>query len=146
MRYKLTHENGHDFLRDQHYLIMSNAPEITKYYGFLKEVKGDVLITGLGIGFCVKELLKNDQVKMITVIEKEQGIIDLIEPTIKNEKVKVVQGDAWEIETKQTFDYFIHDIWMYRGTKTEEEIKKAKAKYKSIAKMHHSPFEKEPVI
>lgn len=122
---------------------MSNEPFLKKYYGFLEEVKGDVLITGLGIGFCIKELLKNDKVKTITVIEKEAEIIKLIAPKVENKRVKIVHGDAREIDTDgNVYDFMIHDIWLYICQNTFDEIKAAKEKYKDVAKVHFSPFEK----
>ena len=58
---------------------------------------GDVLIGGLGIGMIILAIQDKSKVKSITVIEKNQEVIDIIAPQLKfNDKVKIICADVFE--------------------------------------------------
>jgi len=74
--------------------------------------KGRVFIAGLGIGMICHAIAAKREVKKITVLEKSQGVIDLVAPTLPK-KVEVIQGDIFEFKpAKETqFDTIYFDIW-----------------------------------
>ena len=56
---------------------------------------GHVLCAGLGLGLIVHALNDNPRVKQITVIEREQDVIDLISPHLPKKKLTILHGDFW---------------------------------------------------
>ncbi len=77
----------------------------------LEQARGDVLITGLGIGYVLVPILAKPEVRTVTVIEKCQDVIDLVLPYIRHPKLKVVLADAFEWVPDSTFDTMWFDIY-----------------------------------
>lgn len=95
-------------------VIMSDTPAEERENKWLWwEATGDVLINGLGLGFVLKAICQRDEVKSVTVIEKEQDVINLVGDSVDKEKVTIVHADAleWRPEKGQRFDVVWHDIW-----------------------------------
>ena len=88
---------------------------------FVSKAHGDVMIAGLGIGLIIWNLLdkaKSGQVKSITVYEKFQDVIDLVEPIVRgwlpeDFQFKVICGDILEYQPdkKEKYDTIYFDIW-----------------------------------
>lgn len=98
--------------------IMSNAPAETRdlcsFIWRVEENGGNILINGLGLGVALTAILKNDKVKSVTVIEKEQDVINLVGPTFSNDKrVTIIHANAFEWKPPKGIRYTIvwHDIW-----------------------------------
>ncbi|MGB4985599.1 MAG: hypothetical protein WBO70_07475 [Erysipelotrichaceae bacterium] len=80
---------------------------------------GNVLTFGLGLGYFVYMALLNPKVVNITVIEKDQTIIDMfytyILPQFTNqEKITIIQDDAFNCFNHRylkDYDYIFIDIW-----------------------------------
>ena len=72
----------------------------------------------------------------ITVLEKEIDVINLVAPSFKNKKVKIIHADAftWTPPKGKIFDFVWHDIFNFRHEIKRNEIKRLKEKYKGIAK------------
>ena len=105
-------------LTEQQNIWMSlNPNEIETMKPFIEKGKGHVLVLGLGMGYVPFMLANKDLVKSVTVVEKEEAIInlfnDLIFPSFVNkEKIKIVKGDAVEYVTKNNhYDYIFADLW-----------------------------------
>lgn len=100
-----------------HGIMMSNTPaEIGGHMEFYYAATGRVMIGGLGIGMILEAVLKKPEVTSITVIEKEQEIIDLVSPFYANEeKVKIICGDVFNpkdyLAPGTKFDRLYFDIW-----------------------------------
>ncbi len=95
-------------------LWMSDVPmEQETYVRALEEARGDVLECGLGIGMFTHFASKKDEVKTITVIEKERDVIKLVYSKIKNPKTSYVISDMLDylIMTKERYDMIHVDIW-----------------------------------
>jgi predicted methyltransferase len=103
-------------------LIMSNAPdEISDCQGPVGQARkrgGHVLVNGLGLGWVVAEILSQESVDLVTVVEIEQDVIDLVGPSLEKEycgRVKIVHGDAFTYPDGLTpgtrFSVVWHDIW-----------------------------------
>ncbi len=97
--------DGSCWMTDAEFEIATNKPVVAK-------CRGDVLIVGLGIGLIIPPLIKSKRVRSITVLEKDQRVIDLVSPTYCHEKIKVVRGDAYKwMASKAAFDCIYLDIW-----------------------------------
>lgn len=100
---------------------------------FCINAHGDILIGGLGIGMIILAIQDNPEVKSITVIEKNQEVIDMVASQLNfNEKVKIVCADVFEWEPKPGFKYDVSymDIWSWINKDIyEREMKPLKRKY-----------------
>ena len=97
-----------------------NPNEIETMKPFIQKGKGNVLVLGLGMGYVPYMLSLKDDVKSITIIEKDQEVIDifnkLIWPNFSNKnKFRIVKDDAVEFMKKSVkspqFDYIFADLW-----------------------------------
>lgn len=91
----------------------TNMEEITNY-DFCDHAYGDVLIGGLGIGMIILAIQNKPEVKSITIIEKNQEVIDMIAPQLKfNDKVKIIRADVfeWKPDPGVKYDVSYMDIW-----------------------------------
>ena len=82
--------------------------------------EGDVLIAGLGLGMVLMVLAKRKEVTSVTVVEKHQDVIDLIEPHLRAEmttkeskRLTILQGDIfeWRPPKEARYDFIYFDIW-----------------------------------
>lgn len=126
-------------------LVMSNTPmEARENRAAIVFSKGTVLVGGLGLGMVIIGMLNNPNVKHITVVEKEQSLIDVVVPIISvyndfKEKVTIVCSDIFKYKTSEKFDYIYMDIWPavdgdnYSEMKTlNRKFSKNKAESKTI--------------
>ena len=94
--------------------IMSNTTdEVNDHAHFIRMAEGNVLINGLGLGVCLKAILKKPEVKSVTVIEREKDVIDLISPHFDDPRLTIIHADALEYKPPKNvkYDYVWHDIW-----------------------------------
>lgn len=100
---------------------------------FCINAHGDVLIGGLGIGMIILAIQDNPEVKSITVIEKNQEVIDMVASQLNfNEKVNIICADVfeWKPETGVKYDVSYMDIWSWINEDIyEREMKPLKRKY-----------------
>jgi len=94
---------------------------------------GDMLIGGLGLGMLVYAALRKPQVNSITVIENSPCVIELVEPQIRDDRLKVVQDDVftWKPPRGQRWDCIWFDVWGDPSFDTLEEIARLHQKYKN---------------
>ena len=96
-------------------IVMSDSwmEQITNI-DFIRKANGHVLIAGLGIGMIGLAIQDKTDVESITVVELQQGIYDLVMPTLTkhfNDKVKVVIGDIHDFNPEIKYDTIYCDIW-----------------------------------
>lgn len=93
------------------YVVMSdswqeremNAPAI-------ENARGDVLCLGFGIGMILLPMAELPSVSSITVIEKEQEVLDLVMTQLSlSPKVRVIVADALRWQPSTTFDFVWDD-------------------------------------
>lgn len=96
-------------------VVMSNTRmEVVTNREFVLSARGNILINGLGLGMVVEKLLARENIEHITVIEKDQDVIDLVAPVFKNEqKVTIIHACAFEYQPPKgvIYDYVWHNIW-----------------------------------
>lgn len=102
-------------------LWMTDSPqEQALHEDVIAKCEGNVLIGGLGLGYIAKMLANKPSVEFVTVIEKEQDVIDLVWKHLKIENGVVIHADLFDYlaKTKEKFDWAYYDIW----TPTGEDI------------------------
>ncbi len=86
--------------------------ELRRHLPIWLRAKGRVLVTGLGLGCVVRGLLASPRVEHVTVVEIDRQILRIIGAEFEdNSRVRLIHGDALEIDLKEEFDYAWHDLW-----------------------------------
>lgn len=97
----------------------------------IRKAHGNVLIAGLGIGLILLPMQEKAEVESITIIEKSQELIDTMKLYLPlNNKIRIVQGDIFQYETKEQYDTIYFDIWNHISTDNYEEMKKLHKKFR----------------
>jgi spermidine synthase len=101
-------------LRRNGTLVMSDTPaEMSDHRWAVRKAKGSCLISGLGIGMVLKNILLKPEVTDVTVVEISQDLIDLIAPHYPDDRVTFVCADVltWKPPKGKRYDMVWHDIW-----------------------------------
>ena len=97
-----------------------NTNEIETMKPYISKAKGHVLVLGLGMGYVPFMLSIKNCVSKITIVEKDQEIINLFNKLIypsfpSKEKVEIIKDDAIEYTRRKqkeaTYDYIFADLW-----------------------------------
>lgn len=112
-------------------MMSSTNMEFITNLPFLDHVKGDVLIGGLGLGLILEELRGRDEVRSVTVVEKNPDVIALVAPTVRLD-AEIVEGDVfeWEPPLGKRFDTIYMDIWENATKEEDPEIRALRVRYK----------------
>lgn len=113
-------------------IVMSNTPdELSDCRHFMIYAKGSVLINGLGLGCVVKVLLEKPDITKITVIEKSEDVINLVQPHFHDSRLNIIHADSFDYKPPkgEKFDFVWHDIWDYICADNLEEMGKLHRKY-----------------
>jgi predicted membrane-bound spermidine synthase len=82
---------------------------------FVRQANGRVLVAGLGLGMILHPVLAKANVEHVTVLEKEQSVIDLVGPSLAHygERLTIVAADAfdWKPAKGERWDTIYFDIW-----------------------------------
>jgi len=95
--------------------IMSDSPEEYEEHNpfFSLNLKGNVLVCGLGIGFINETLISVSEIEKIVIVEKYQEVIDLVWPYCKkDERFEIIKADANTWKPTMHFDYAWLDSWI----------------------------------
>lgn len=122
---RLTH-NGECVMSDTNMEKKTNEEFCIKAYG-------DIIIGGLGIGMIIMAIQDKPEVKSITVIEKNQEVIDMVASQLDfNEKVNIICADVfeWKPEHGVKYDMAYMDIWNWVNQDVyKKEMQPLKRKY-----------------
>lgn len=102
------------FVRNQ--LVMSDTlMERQTNMRVVQRATGRVLIAGLGLGMILHPILAKPDVTHVTVLEKEQDVIDLVGPSLAGygDRLTIIHADAftWRAPKGETWDGIYFDIW-----------------------------------
>lgn len=97
--------------------------------------KGHTIVAGLGLGYQLMEVLKRKQVKRVTLVEKEQELVDWLWPVLvarlpswdQPPAIEVVVGDAYKVIPTLEADVCLLDIFTGYGCNKEDGDKIARA-------------------
>lgn len=97
------------------------------------QARGHVFIAGLGIGMILHPIAAKPEVTKITVLEKSQGVIDLVAKTLPA-KVEVIQGDIFEHKPEKgtKFDCIYFDVWPYISIDNLPEMSKLHRRFRKF--------------
>lgn len=120
--------------------VMSDTcAEVEDLLRYISNLRGNVLVTGLGLGMVIHILTKVKgfarEVKTITVIEKDKDVIRLVAPHyLKTKKVSIINADAflWKPSKAAKFDSAWHDIWDVIDEQAREEYGELRRRYRSV--------------
>lgn len=104
--------------------MTDNPAELVAMHEFAQEASGRVLVGGLGLGIVVRYLAQNPRVRDITVVEREQDVIDLIRPQLLADvrvPVAVVHGSIFRFLGRLPswpYDSTFLDTWTGTGVTT----------------------------
>lgn len=100
---------------------------------FCINAHGDVIIGGLGIGMIIMAIQDKPEVNSITVIEKNQEVIDIVASQLDlNDKVNIICADVfeWKPERGVKYDVAYMDIWSWINEDVyKNEMQPLKRKY-----------------
>ena len=113
-----------DLVEGENILMRLSHKEIEGSFENINMARGRVGIVGLGLGYVVQEMAKNQKVSEIIVYEKSQEVIDMYNSNFEqDEHIKIICKDAYEAE-REKFDYFYCDIYGYElSLKVVEDYK-----------------------
>ena len=96
-------------------VVMSDtAMEKRTNRDFVVKAHGNVLIGGLGIGLILLAIQDKEDVKQITVVEKNKEVIELVGNQLPlNSKVNIVNDDVFEYKPLFKYNTIYMDIWNY---------------------------------
>ena len=105
------------FIRLTHHgeIVMSDTVmEKRTNAAFVINAHGNVLIGGLGIGLILLAIQDKEDVKQITVVEKNKEVIELVGSQLPlNSKVHIVNDDVFEYKPLFKYNTIYMDIWNY---------------------------------
>lgn len=131
-------------------------PYVTGLNSFAERSAGDVLVGGLGLGLVVHALVRNPEVKKITVLEIEPDVIKLVGPLLpKDDRIKIVEDDFYPFLKGDLVrrDAVIWDLGVWEGEddpgigRHEQLIIPALcwAQYGDQVKVFRHGFDRDPV-
>ena len=94
-----------------------NPNEIETMKPFIEKAHGNVLVLGLGMGYVPFMMANKDNVKHITIIEKDRNIISLFNRLLfpsfpHKEKITIIPDDAIRYHANnKKYDYIFADLW-----------------------------------
>lgn len=117
-------------------VVMSNVPAEKKdhEYFFKKVINKKpkkILISGLGLGMIIEELLKHNFIERIVVVEKNKEVIELTGKYFTDKRLEIIHEDIFVYETEEKFDMVWHDIWTYIEKTNLREMNLLRGKFKS---------------
>lgn len=95
--------------------VMHDTPEeLRTHLDFMMRARGNVLITGLGLGCVVRGILAKRDVRRVVVIERDRHVMRLVAPYMpKDSRLEIIEAEAvtWCKQSKEPFDWAWHDLW-----------------------------------
>ena len=97
-----------------------NPNEIETMKPYIEKGKGNVLVLGLGLGYVPFMLINKEEVKSVTIVEKDEAIISLFNELIfpyfpHKDKIRIIKDEALTFTKKAhknaQFDYIFADLW-----------------------------------
>lgn len=97
-------------------MVMHDFPnEIHTHMIFMLKAKGNVLVSGLGLGCVARGLLANPSVSKVTVLENSTDVLKLVGIHMeKSDRLEIIFAEAedWIKKNNQMeFDCAWHDLW-----------------------------------
>jgi hypothetical protein len=133
-----TYENNKEYcylLNNDGKFILSNSNSMLKFYKpYLDEINGETLFFGLGLGLLILPLLNDPSVTKIDIVEIDTNVIDYvynkkIKPLDINNKINIINQNAFNFTTTNTYDYILIDIWSEKNQSVINDMNFLKDKF-----------------
>lgn len=120
---------------------MSIIPsEINTMKDDIEKMSGNVLVLGCGLGYIAYMLSLKEEVKEITIIDRNFNIVNMFKkyilPQFETSKINIILDDAVDYVAKNAnkYDYVYVDIWYngQDGLPLYLKVKKIEQKYKDV--------------
>lgn len=101
-------------LTDGELVMTDMEDELVTHLEFILRAKGRILVTGLGLGCCVRGMLAKPEVTSVTVLENSPDVMKLVLPHMpKDPRLTIIEAEAseWCAKSKERFDCVWHDVW-----------------------------------
>jgi hypothetical protein len=116
-------------------VIMTDTPaEMIDHAEALERSTGSVLITGLGLGMLLRNVLKKKEVLKVVVIENSLEVIQLVGSQYQDKRLSIIHEDAFKYNPEEVFDVVWHDIWPDIYVTNIAEMKTLEERYRPFAK------------
>jgi len=105
-------------------IMQDTEQEYGEHDWLTSRMSGHILIAGLGIGMIHIPLLASSDVTSVTVVEKEQDVIDLVWPYCeKDDRYTLVHDDieTWVPPEGSYWDYAWFDAWVFNNEMSYED-------------------------
>jgi hypothetical protein len=105
-------------------VMLDTSLEYSQHEPLWQGATGDVLIAGLGIGFVNQKLLDNPHVTSVTIVEKNQEVIDLVwSHCPKDSRFNLIHADIenWTPLQGSYWHYAWFDSWINNNPMTPTE-------------------------
>lgn len=102
----------HEFFINGTYWMGTTPLDMLDHRVLLEAVEGRVLLTGLGLGLGVVFCLNNPKVQRVTVVEKDERVIEIIGNMLKLDQypwIEILHSDADTFEITENYDYAFLD-------------------------------------
>jgi hypothetical protein len=105
--------------RDGDVLMSDHPQEMMDHAPFLALARGRVLVTGLGLGYVVAQLLRRPAVTAVVVVDHDAEIIELIGPQFRGQPVSIIHDDACAVLAGAAPGHF-QSAWLDTWFRTSE--------------------------
>lgn len=95
-------------------VVMEDSPrELRRHLPILLAARGNILVSGLGLGCVVRGLLSKPAVRHIDVVEIDSHILHHVGQEFQNKRVTLHHGNAETIPWPdgKRWDFAWHDVW-----------------------------------
>lgn len=120
-------------------VMLDTSLEYLQHEPLWQGATGNVLIGGLGIGFVNQKLMDNPNVTSVTIVEKNQEVIDLVwQHCPKDSRFTLVHADmeTWIPPQGSYWDYAWLDSWINNNPLNPDE-------YATLMRNRFAPYCKE---
>ena len=107
-------------------IMQDSQAEYNEHQWLWDNATGHVLIGGLGLGMIHQALIDNPNVTAVTIIEKEQDVVDLVwDHCPKDDTFTLVLADfeTWNPPADSSFDTVWGDTWLVDNSLTMAEYR-----------------------
>jgi hypothetical protein len=116
-------------------IMQDTEQEYNEHDWLMSRMSGDILLAGLGIGMIHIPLLESDDVTSVTIVEKEQDVIDLVwEHCAKDDRFTLIHDDidTWTPPEGNQYDVGWFDTWLTHEESIDDYITRIQDKYGSV--------------
>lgn len=113
-------------------IMQDTEQEYSEHDWLVERMSGDVFLGGLGIGMIHIPLLDSDDVTSVTIIEKEQDVIDLIwEDCARDDRFTIIHADinTWTPPEGSSWDVVWLDTWLTHEESIDDYSSRMREKF-----------------